>query len=67
MESDNDGAFTLYDTETESWAKGLGPSTIIGNKQENIPEGCVLVLPTCQPYVFWWSPLDVSAWGGVGG
>ena len=26
---------------------------------------CGCVLPTCQPYVFWWPPLDVSSRGRV--
>ena len=35
-----------------------------GNKvqQESIPVGCVV--PTFQPYVFWWLPLAVSTSGG---
>ena len=36
-----------------------------GNKQqESIPVGCIL--PACQPYVFWWPPLDVRTGEGVG-
>ena len=35
-----------------------------GLRQENIPVGCVL--PACQPYLFWWTPLGVSTGGGRG-
>ena len=28
------------------------------SRQDSIPVKCVL--PACQPYVFWWPPLDVS-------
>ena len=38
---------------------------LIKYKQDSIPVGCVP--PACQPYVFWWPPLDVSKGaGGVG-
>ena len=35
-----------------------------GLRQESIPVGCVL--PACQPYLFWWTPLGVSTGGGRG-
>ena len=32
------------------------------SKQESIPVGCIPL--ACQPYVFWWLPVDVSTRGG---
>ena len=38
----------------------------INTEQDSIPVGCIP--PASQPYVFWWSLLDVSTggWGGGG-
>ena len=33
-------------------------SSMLSFEQGSIPLGCVL--PTCQPYMFWWPPLSVS-------